>query len=396
MEAKDGLAVLRDPMRAAIIEPVGGHGGMHLYDFGLAGGLAENGVDVTLFTSAETPTAGPTARFNIVHAFVGVWGKAHKFKRLLPYLYGIVRSILSSWRSGTEIVHFHFFAVTPLEVVFIVLAKLVGLKIVITAHDVESFAGDHNKVLSAKIYRAADRVIAHNELSRRELIEKLHVANDRIAIIPHGNYLAWLGDPMSKEEARRHLNLPCDVPIALFFGAIRSVKRLDLLLSAMPRVLREQPSAHLVIAGRSWKGESFGQYQELIDKMAIRDNVVTDLRPYIPDVDARKYFRAADVVVLPYERIYQSGVLLMAMSFAQPVLVSDIPGMLELVEDGVNGLTFEKGSAEKLAAKLCKLLEDPELRCRIAKGGYRSVADACDWTRIGALTATLYRRVLQR
>jgi D-inositol-3-phosphate glycosyltransferase len=86
----------------------------------------------------------------------------------------------------------------------------------------------------------------------------------------------------------------------------------------------------------------------------------------------------------------------MAMSFAQPVLVSDIPGMLELVEDGVNGLTFEKGSAEKLAAKLCKLLEDPELRCRIAKGGYRSVADACDWTRIGALTATLYRRVLQR
>ena len=381
-------------LKISIIEPVGGHGGMHFYDFGLADGLAANGVDVTLFTSGETPSPGPHARFKLVRSFIGVWGRAHTLIRLAHYLSGTIRSILSSRMAGVEIVHFHFFAVTALELITVTLAKLAGLKVIITAHDVESFAGDHNQSLSRKVYRRVDRVVAHNDVSRRELIDKLQVMTDRISIIPHGNYLPWLGEPMSREQARRELDLPLDAPVLLLFGAIKPVKRLDLLLKAMPAVISNVPNVRLVVAGRAWKADGFARYQSLIDESNIRENVVVDLRSYIPDEDARKYYRAADLIVLPYERIYQSGVLLMAMSFAQPVLVSDIPGMLELVQDEVTGFTFQCGDADDLAVKLTKVLKDAKLRDLVAREGYRTVSELYDWKRIGAITAELYRRVL--
>lgn len=379
----------------SLVDPVGGHGGaLHLYDFGLAEHLGANGVDVTLYTCAETPPPEPGAGFSIVYSFIGIWGRANKLKRFVRYLRGMLNTIGSSRRQKARVVHFQFFAVTLLEAISVIFAKLAGLKIVITAHDVESFANDHNQFLSTWVYRSARKVIAHNDFSRGELVSKIRVAADKIAVIPHGNYLTWLGQSVSKEEARRTLKLPSGVPILLLFGAIKPVKRLDLLLRAMPLVLSEIPDVHLVVAGTLWKGGTFDSFQELIDEAGLGSHVITDLRGHIPDDDAENYYRAADLVVLPYDRVYQSGVLLMAMSYAQPVLVSNVPGMLELVEESVTGFTFETGNVESLAEKLKSVLKADALRETVAKRGYQKVTELYDWKRIGRLTADAYREVL--
>jgi glycosyltransferase involved in cell wall biosynthesis len=82
------------------------------------------------------------------------------------------------------------------------------------------------------------------------------------------------------------------------------------------------------------------------------------------------------------------------MSYAQPVLVSNVPGMLELVEEGVTGFTFETGNVESLAEKLKSVLKADALRETVAKRGYQKVTELYDWKRIGRLTADAYREVL--
>ena len=83
----------------------------------------------------------------------------------------------------------------------------------------------------------------------------------------------------------------------------------------------------------------------------LHENVRLDIR-YIPDEQVSNYYCAADFVVLPYKKIFQSGVLLMAMSYGTPVITSNIPGMTEIVTDGINGLTFQSEDVASLAASL--------------------------------------------
>ena len=107
-----------------------------------------------------------------------------------------------------------------------------------------------------------------------------------------------------------------------------------------------------------------------------------------------RYYAAADAVVLPYRRIYQSGVLLMAMSYATPVVVSDVAGMTEVVSDGDNGYAFGSGDARSLASRLCEALSDVEELRRTGQRGLAYVRENHDWEKIGRITAASYRSAL--
>ncbi len=116
---------------------------------------------------------------------------------------------------------------------------------------------------------------------------------------------------------------------------------------------------------------------------------------FIPDSEVAYYYAAADVVVLPYRRIYQSGVLLMAMSYGKPVVVSDIEGMTEVVADDYNGYVFPAGDAEALADKLIEVMADPEGSCQVGARAFSHMQEHHDWNAIGEMTAACYRSVLK-
>ena len=378
-------------IKIAMIEPVGGHGGMDYYDFGICGGLARAGVDVVLHTCDETivPTDG---NFVVRHSYVGIYGDAPAWKRGLRYLRGSVKALLSAVRDGYSISHFHLFHVGPLQVFNIVVAKLLGQRVVITAHDVESFV-DRLEVptLSRWVYRRADRVVAHNSISRHELIERIGIDPARIAVIPHGNYLHVLRPLPETNTARCELGIDADAKVVLFFGQIKDVKGLDLLLEAMPRVLDKHPDAVLLIAGKPWKSD-FSAFETIMERHSIREHCITHIR-YIPDEELPRYYAAADLVVLPYRRIYQSGVVLMAMSYVRPVLVSDLPGMTEIITDGDTGLVFRKGDVASLASKINEALNHTTECQQMAVRGYHKVRNDYDWDLIGAKSRHLYAQI---
>lgn len=378
--------------KVAIVEPVGGHGGMDYYDFGLCGGLADTGVDIVLHTCDKT-ICPKDAAFEVRHTLRGVYGKDAAWRRGLRYVRGTLVALFSAMREGRCIVHFHLFHVGPLQTMQVLLARLLMRQVVITAHDVESFVeGLEVPMLSRWVYRLAHRVIAHNQISKKELVERLGLKPEQIAVIPMGNYLHTIRSSPTQEEARRALGIPAHAKVLLFFGQIKEVKGLDVLIEAMPGVLEQHPDTVLLIAGRPWKSD-FSVYEKRMDSLGIRNRCITHIR-YIPDEEVPLYYRASDVVVLPYRRVYQSAVVLMAMGYGRPVLVSDLPGMTEIVRDGGNGFVFKQSVKGDLSSRLCALLENEELLSEMALNGLEYVRLNHDWREIGIQTSRLYNTLV--
>jgi len=380
-----------EPLRVAIIEPVGGHGGMDYYDFSLAGGLASAGVIVSLYTCRQTRPPATPVSFRLYRPFVLIYGGAPRVLRAAMFLIGLLSSLIHARLRNIRIVHLHLFDTSILQLACLVCAKAMGMRTVVTAHDVESLAGGQAGRLARRIYDLADRVIAHNQVSSQALVDMIGISVDKIFIIPHGHYVHDV-TVVDKRVAREQLGLTQQGPVILFFGQIKHVKGLDVLLRALPAVVAKHPDVILMIAGKVWKTD-LGEYVALINQFGLEQHVKLDIR-YIPNEDVASYYGAADVVVLPYRKIYQSGVLLMAMSYRKPVVVSDIPGMLEIIKDVVNGFVFRSENHRHLEKILNQMLDQPEERDRVAALGYETVIKQHGWDRVGRLTREAYQSVL--
>lgn len=377
----------------SVIEPVGGHGGMNYYDIGLCGGAQQAGAKVTLYTCDKNPPLAAPDSFKVRPVFERIYGGDPAWRRGLRYVKGLLRALVGGRLAGASVVHFHFFHVGGLEFLSVVLSRVLAYKVVVTAHDVEAFKeGLSVKWLVARTYGLVHEVIAHNRSSGREVTEKLKVHPDRVHTIPHGNYLEFVGRIPNREEARQALGwLPSESgPVVLFFGQIKEVKGLDLLIQAFATVRKQHPSATLVIAGRVWK-DDFSRYEALIQQLALEASVRLHIR-YIRDDEVAHFYAAADVVVLPYRRIYQSGVLLMAMSYGVPVIASDLDAMKDVVTDGVNGFLFKSGDARDLAHTINLVLSDGDVRARVSAQALHTMKTDFDWLKIGRQLVEVYNR----
>jgi glycosyltransferase involved in cell wall biosynthesis len=153
------------------------------------------------------------------------------------------------------------------------------------------------------------------------------------------------GEIISKQEARKHLGLPENEKIILFFGFIRKYKGLDLLLEAVSALKNIKPQTlnlKLLIAGEFYEDEK--PYKELIEKLGILQQLIlrTD---FIPDSEVKYYLCAADAVIQPYRNATQSGVTPLAYHFEKPMVVTNVGGLPSLVPHEKVGLVVEPDPA---------------------------------------------------
>ena len=384
---------MAEPLRVAVVEPVGGHGGMNFYDLSLCQALVQAGAQATLYTCDKTTITGQEG-FPVQRPYRGIFGSSPAWQRGLRFVRGSLQALLHARRSGLQLAHFHFFHVGPLELFNVGLARCLGLRVVITAHDVEAFKeGLSVPRFMRWAYGAAHRVIAHSQIAKRELIEELHLKPDKVEVILHGNYVAGVPDDITREKARTHLGLAPEQRVLLFFGQIKDVKGLGVLLQGFALARQVDPSLHLLIAGRVWKTD-FSQYQRLIDELRLGPFCSLHIR-YIPDAEVPLFYRCADLVVLPYLRIYQSGVVLQAMSYGCPVLVSDIEGLLEAVDDDDSGFVFRSRDPQHLAQRLAQVFATPGRATQVGQTGLHLVRLRNDWALLGVQTLACYRRAMQ-
>ncbi|MDN3954725.1 glycosyltransferase [Sporolactobacillus laevolacticus] len=377
-------------MRISMIEPVGGHGGMNYYDFNLCKEIKRLDTTVTLFTCDET--VSENENFAINKTFKKIYGNDSSIIRGLRFLKGLSKSIIYSKRDHAKIIHYHFFKYTVIELICVIIAKISGHKVVVTAHDIESFSKQGNLFLTKVIYHFSDRIIVHNNSSKNELIGKVHVADSKIRIIPHGNYINNINTEISKEDALNKIgNVSKNDFIILFFGQIKEVKGLDILINSIPYVLKHNKQLKVIVAGKVWKND-IDKYLQQIKINNIDEYFLLNVH-YIPDNEVDYYFAAADLVVLPYKKIYQSGVLLNAMSYKKVVLASDLPGMKEIINDGDNGYTFKAEDYEDLANKLVYIMNNKEKMKLVENNAYNFVKSKHSWEIIAQATVQMYKEI---
>jgi len=324
--------------KIAIIDPVGAHGGMHYTTYGYCSGFMANNWHPFLFTCEDKASKDSNAE--TFFSFKDIWKKQYGWLKFLMLLKGYVNSFLISNQNQIHVVNLHFFKWGGINTLVLIMAKIFFKgKVIVTIHDVKSFKISSNLSPSISI-QICDGFIFFNEFSKDEFSD-LYGLKRPYTIASHGNYLHFF----SKLEPRARVNR--DKIRLLFFGQLKAVKGIDILLDAFKIVCQRSADFELTIVGRPWK---IGRDEVLqkIHSTGAGDRVKYHLN-YVSDVEANEYYKNTDVVVLPYTRIYNSAVMLLSFSYGRPVITSDLPPFLDRVENGYNGLTFKSKDPMDLA-----------------------------------------------
>lgn len=362
-------------MKIFMVEPVGDYGGMGHYDRSLCGSLTSAGHDVEWFTT-EINGDYPTA-FRVSEIFRGIYDKKKPITRSVRFFWGCFRLLSALASKKPDVAHFHCFRLNFMEAILLLLAKLCKVKTVGTIHDVEAFVGNKNSLIKPWMLKNFDKLIVHNSFSKESLLKIDSNLGGHCFIIPHGNYVDYVRHESSKSSLDGVFSI-------LLFGQLKEVKGVDVLINAIGelRKLNADFPVKFKICGRPWH-VSIDFYKKMADKVGASGFIEWDVR-YVPDDEVHALYGAADLVVLPYKKIYQSGVLLLAMSYGKPVLVSDLPGMTEIVSDGFNGYVFEVNNSISLAKKIKNIVDDRADAIRVGEEGFNYVVDNHGWDKVAA------------
>ena len=255
-------------------------------------------------------------------------------------------------------------------------------EILFLCHNVIDHEACSWKRSSAKwVLRLGHRFIVHSQHDKEELLNLLPDAN--VAKEHHPTYAAFDArevSPSELQDQRERLHIPGKC--ILFFGFIRPYKGLDLLLRAMPAVLKQRELT-LLIVGEFWEDRK--PYDELIEKLNI-SHAVRVLDEYVPNDQVPIYVNLADLVVLPYRSGTGSGVAQIAFGFGKPVVASEVGSLSEIVENGVNGVLIPPEHPEALADALVRSLDERTLQNLTA--GADQAKERFSWERmVEAITA---------
>jgi len=379
--------------KVAIIDSLGAHGSsFHFYVFGQAKGLSKSGLDVSIYTNNVTNNPNYD-EVKFYQYYKNIFGSRSRLLSGFRYIFGSILSLFHARFSGVKICNYHLFHVNILVLFDFLLTKMLMMKVVYTIHDVISFENaNSSQKISNFIYNNADKILTHNNFSKEIFTKQYNKVSTEIDIIPHGNYLPFLNIKTDKLKSRERLGIPKEKKILLFFGIIKKVKGLEVLLNSLKDVISVNKDVILVIAGRVWKND-FSIYQRIIDDNKLSDYCIIHNK-FIPHEDVDYYYASADLVVLPYKRIYQSGVLLMSMSYEKAVLVSDLTPLTEVVQDMKTGFVFESENPKSLSDKLNRILSDTNILEEVRINGLNHIKSKYDWLEIGKETKKSYQSIL--
>lgn len=198
--------------------------------------------------------------------------------------------------------------------------------------------------LSKKTLEHADFFITHSKhiKSRIEEYQSIRpVYATTLPVFSCFNLNQW-----NKQSAKEHLGLTKD-KVILYFGLVRPYKALGRLIEAMKHLGEEFSEVELLVAGEFYDSKT--KYLDLIDSSP-EPSRITVVDKFISNEEVELYFKAADVVCLPYRSGTQSGIQMMAYGFGVPVVVTDVGGLAECVVEGKTG-TIVPESEPKLIAE---------------------------------------------
>jgi glycosyltransferase involved in cell wall biosynthesis len=239
------------------------------------------------------------------------------------------------------------------------------------------------RALWSRLRPALDGWIVHSADSRQQALH-VHPWLEQLpsVVIPHGHYRGEYPDSVSREEARRKLGLAAADRVLLCFGAVRPYRNVPELIEAF----HQTPGGdlRLFVVG----GARGADLKTRIERLAARDPRVRLFLRHVPADEVQDYFRACDIVVLPYRDILNSGAALLALSFDRPVLLPQKGSMADLQRSvGSDWVRLFNGGITP-----GDLSDAVGWACGISRSE-RAPLDDLDWSRLARQTLDFYERV---
>ena len=306
-------------------------------------------------------------------------GKGKKFLNYIETYRFIVKKAVSE---HFDVVHVQWFQFSPVDYYFLKKLKKHGIKVVVSVHDDMPF--------HKKIYGLCNQIIVQAETNIKRFDELFPEDSNKVTFIPHGNFLDF-ADRHDAEESRKHLNIPQDKTVLLFFGQIKKVKGVGVLLEAFGKLVQKRDDLYLIVAGSVWK-DDFAPYQEIIDQYKLTDGQLkTDIR-FIPDDEVGYFYSACDIAMMPYLDVYQSGVIQLVYAYGKPAVATAIAPFMEIVEEGVTGYLCQPNDADSLADAIERAVAEKAIFANFGEAGRQKIAIKYSWGDIAVKVTELYKK----
>jgi glycosyltransferase involved in cell wall biosynthesis len=365
------------------------------YDHSLAAGLARAGADVELITSrfAYGPTP-PADGFETVEMFyrrasaMSPASRARLVVKGAEHLPGMARLAAHRVRARPDVVHYQWLTAPAVDRYLIGafgprLARRRPPRVYTVHYPLPTDARRLRR--EGRLLRSMDLVISHSEYGARRIVGDAGVPEARVRVIPHGafDYLTRLPDerPLPDE-------LAAEGPVVLFFGLLRPYKGIDVLIDAFSRL---DAGAELWIAGMPRMPVE--PLREAAQRAAGR---VRFIPRFVPDPEIPALMRRADVLVLPYREIEQSGVLYTGLAFGKPMVLTAVGGFVEVAREHHAARLVAPGDADELAVALEQLLADPAERRRLGDAARAAAEGPYSWDTIAHETLDAYNELLSQ
>ena len=354
-------------------------------------------ISFTILTTSRNANLSPQSQvdgIDVTRVLLKKRNYFEQFKAIIKFA-----TFFLSQGKNFQVVHLHGYSLKSTLVVF--LSKIFRKKIII-----KMTSGGHDDPISMKqrgilinyFFSKADSYVAispHFEMSYNQS----RLPSDCLALIPNGIDKDRFSPVTDGEKAalRNQIGLPKNIKLILFVGHFSKDKCPDVLLKAwMKTIVETVPETGIVFIG-STNPNHFEVDADLVYEIKEIAQPYTNERIFFVEnsQEIEKYYQAVDIFVLPSKREGLPNSLLEAMASGLPVIASKIDGITDwVINDGGNGLLFEKGSKDELGNSLLKLLQNKDFSFELGLKARETVLQNFSIEKVANLYLSLYQKLI--
>ena len=250
--------------------------------------------------------------------------------------------------------------------------------------DVQRYINDTEWLLT---YESTE-VIVNSNYMKCELQRLFGLPFEKINVIPNGINLNNFNGIDRDYDFRRRFAMDNE-KIILYIGRLVYEKGVQHLISAMPKIINGYHDTKLIIGG---KGGMYDELKQQAKNLGIENKVY--FTGYLSSKDVQKMYKCADIAVFPSTYEPFGIVALEAMLAGVPTVVSDIGGLDEIVDHGVNGMKSYAGNSNSIADSVLSLLYNHQLCDNITKNAKAKVKQEFNWNKITKDTYFTYEKAI--
>lgn len=314
------------------------------YEKAYANGLAHNGVPVELVGSDRTLYAELAAGIKAINLRGSQNPNRSKLTKALNLLSYVIKLYARIYIQHPHVLHLNGLllgGVGPKAVIELMLCRFGAKRLWLTVHNLVPH-GKHahaGQFFLRLLYRIPHLLVVHTEKMKHDLICRYGVPSERIVVMQHG---------VDEVPERAAWSQPTPDLKVLLFGGVMPYKGVDLFLQALTHC--HDVAINATLAGEARDSAYAAQIDRMIGEVRPPHNVKW-VRGYIPEHEVQGFFERADVVVMPYRHIDQSGVLFTAYRFGAPVVCFDVGAFRDYVPEYA-GQVVRSQTAQALAEAL--------------------------------------------